>query len=121
MTVTAATQTGAWQAVCRPEQLLPDTGVCALVGGRQVAVFFSKRLNRYFAVDNYDPIGEANVLSRGIIGSVGERVCVASPLYKQHFDLQTGECLEEPDVRLRVYPVRLQAGSIAVQVSQAGD
>ncbi len=117
MSVTATTQSRAWQVVCQAEQMLPDTGVCALVAGRQVAVFFSKRLNRYFAVDNYDPIGEANVLSRGIIGSVGERVCVASPLYKQHFDLQTGECLEEPEVRIRVYPVRLEAGAIAVQVS----
>jgi NAD(P)H-dependent nitrite reductase small subunit len=78
--------------------------VCALVNGRQVAVF---RLydDSLYAIDNHDPFSGANVLSRGIVGDLkGERV-VASPIYKQHFSLITGQCLEEADVRVTVYSV----------------
>lgn len=105
-----------WISVCEQQDLLPDTGVCALVNREQVAIFHSRRLKEYFAVSNYDPIGEANVLSRGIIGSIGDEVVVASPLYKQHFNLRTGECLEKPEHALKVYPVRIEDGLVQVQI-----
>ena len=111
MTTATATQSHnpVWACVCNKQFLTPDTGVCALVNGKQIAIFYSRRLDKIFAVDNYDPIGKANVLSRGMIGSQGERVCVASPLYKQHFDLATGECLEDSNHRINVYPIKLNA------------
>jgi nitrite reductase (NADH) small subunit len=96
--------------------VLPDTGLCALVNSQQVALFHSRRLNEFFAVSNYDPLGAANVLSRGILGSIGEEVVVASPLYKQHFNLRTGQCLEQPEVKIAVYPVRVEQGLVQVQV-----
>jgi nitrite reductase (NADH) small subunit len=103
-----------WISVCDTHDLFPDTGVCALVNQKQIAIFYSKRLNEYFAVANYDPIGEANVLSRGIIGSIGEAVVVASPLYKQHFNLRTGQCLEKPEHIIPTYPIRIQDGQVQV-------
>ncbi len=105
-----------WISVCEYQDLLPDTGLCALVSKKQVALFHSRRLNEIFAVSNYDPIGEANVLSRGIIGSLGDEVVVASPLYKQHFNLRTGECVEKPEHKIAVYPVRVADGLVQVQV-----
>jgi len=105
-----------WISVCEIEDLLPDTGVCALVNNQQVAIFHSRRLNEVFAVSNFDPVGEANVLSRGIIGSLGEAVVIASPLYKEHYNLRTGECLEKPEYRISVYPVRVDDGLVQVQV-----
>jgi len=104
-----------WTTVCEKSDLPPNAGLCALVNGRQIALFYSKTLDRVFALDNYDPIGKANVLSRGIIGSIGEAVVVASPLYKQHFDLHTGECLEEPEVSVRVYPAEVTDDWVRVQ------
>ncbi|MBR9910972.1 MAG: nitrite reductase small subunit NirD [Gammaproteobacteria bacterium] len=104
-----------WTTICKETDLTPDTGLCALLDGEQVAVFYSKKTGELYAVSNFDPIGEANVLSRGIIGSIGEAVVVASPLYKQHFDLKTGACLEEPEHTLKVYPVRLEAGEVQLQ------
>src|SRR5690606_9152375 len=104
-----------WVDVCEVNDLSPDTGVCALVAGQQVAIFYAHRINEYFAIGNYDPIGRANVLSRGIIGSVGDSVVVASPLYKQHFNLRTGDCLEQPEHKLTVYTVRTQDGWIEVK------
>ena len=104
-----------WISVCELDDLLPDTGVCALVNKQQVAIFRSRRLNEVFAVSNYDPIGEANVLSRGIIGSLGDEVVVASPLYKEHYNLRTGECVEKPEYKISVYPVRVDEGLVQVQ------
>ena len=103
-----------WVAVCRLEDIVPNTGVCALVGERQVAVF---RLDddSVYAIDNHDPFSRANVLSRGIVGDLKGELVVASPVYKQHFSLATGQCLEDPGVRLAVFPARLEGDMILVQ------
>lgn len=102
-----------WTAVCRLEQIVPNTGVCALVNGEQVAVFHViDGEQRVFAIGNYDPNAEAAVLSRGLVGSLGERIVVASPIYKHHFDLQTGECLEAPEHSVSAYPARISDGQV---------
>jgi nitrite reductase (NADH) small subunit len=102
-----------WTAVCAYEELLPERGVCALVGGRQVAVF---RLDdgTLHALDNYDPAGGACVLSRGIVGSRGEIPTVASPLYKHVYDLTTGRCLDDESYAVPVVPVRDRDGRVEV-------
>src|SRR4249920_46808 len=103
-----------WVAVCRLEDIVPNTGVCALVGRRQVAVF---RLDddSLYALDNHDPFSRANVLSRGIVGDLKGELVVASPVYKQHFSLATGQCLEDPNVRIPVYRVRVEDATIWVE------
>jgi nitrite reductase (NADH) small subunit len=92
--------------ICRLDDIVPYTGVCALVGSRQIAVF---RLgdDELHAIDNYDPFSRANVLSRGIVGDIKGEVVVASPVYKQHFRLISGQCVEDPAVSVSVFPVRL--------------
>ncbi|PSW18320.1 nitrite reductase (NAD(P)H) small subunit [Photobacterium sanctipauli] len=106
-----------WQSVCRKDDLVKNTGVCALVAGQQVAIFYSERNDALYAVGNYDPIGGANVISRGMIGSLGEEVVVASPLYKQHFNLTTGQCLEDPEMALSTYPVRCIDGDVQLSMN----
>jgi NAD(P)H-dependent nitrite reductase small subunit len=107
----------AWVAVCKLTDIVPDTGVCALVNGRQVAVFRLGGDDSVYAIDNRDPFSRANVLSRGIVGDLkGERV-VASPVYKQHFNLVTGQCLEEADVRIAAFPVRVEDGMVLVNIN----
>ena len=103
-----------WVAICRLDDIVPETGVCALVGGRQVAVF---RLadDSVHAVDNRDPFSRANVLSRGMVGDLNGELVVASPVYKQHFSLTSGRCLEDSGVRITVYPARLENGIVVVQ------
>ncbi len=104
-----------WTAVCTLDEIVPDTGVCALLNGRQVAVFrVGADEPRVFAIDNYDPNSQAAVLSRGLVGSIGERIVVASPIYKQHFDLQSGECLEAPAHSVASYPARIDGGQVWV-------
>jgi nitrite reductase (NADH) small subunit len=67
-----------------------------------------------YALSNRDPIGEANVLSRGILGDIGGRLVVASPLYKHHFDLATGACLEDDAVRIPAYAARLEGDRVLI-------
>jgi nitrite reductase (NADH) small subunit len=103
-------------AVCRFDDLLPERGVAALVDGRQVAIFRCHD-DAVYAVGQRDPFSGANVMSRGIVGSRGESATVASPMFKQAFDLVTGVCLDAPDdpsVRIPVYPVRIRAGVVEV-------
>lgn len=99
--------------ICALDDIVPDTGVAARVGGRHVAVF---RLasGALHAIDNVDPKNGASVLSRGIVGSLGGRIVVASPLYKHHFDLATGDCLELPALQVRVHAVRAEGGRVLV-------
>ena len=107
-----------WTAVCRVDDIIPNTGVCALIEGHQIAIF---RVDdeRYFATSNYDPFSRVNVLSRGIVGDLKGELVVASPVYKQHFNLLTGVCLEDPSVRIPLYAVRLEADRVWVNVPQA--
>ncbi|MGZ5179889.1 MAG: nitrite reductase small subunit NirD [Ramlibacter sp.] len=107
----------AWQPVCAVGDILPNTGICALVGGRHVAVFnVEDGDERLYAIDNVDPHAGASVLSRGLVGSLGGRVVVASPLYKHHFDLRSGECLESPERSVAAYPVRVDNDTVLVAV-----
>jgi nitrite reductase (NADH) small subunit len=105
--------TGKWVEICTYDAIYPDTGVCALIDGRQVAVF---RLSdgTLHAVSNHDPFSGANVLSRGIVGDRSGEPKVASPVYKQTFNLRTGVCYENGDVRLDVYRVRRRRGVVEV-------
>jgi nitrite reductase (NADH) small subunit len=100
-----------WTPVCRWEQLQPERGVAALVGGVQLALFrtFDDQL---YAIGNRDPFTGACVLSRGIVGSRGDIPTVASPLHKQVFDLRTGACLDDPNVAVLSYPARVRPDGI---------
>ena len=104
-----------WVAVCAYDELLPERGVAALVGGEQVAVFrtFDGVLH---AIGNRDPFSGAYVLSRGIVGSRGAAATIASPLFKQVFDLRTGQCLGEPDVAVAVHDARVVDGAVEVRL-----
>ena len=99
--------------VCRVDDIVPDTGVCALVGGDQVAVF--RIQEGIYAIGNRDPFSGANVLSRGIVGDLKGELVVASPIYKQHFSLLTGRCVEDASVRIPVYAARLEDGLVHIE------
>ncbi|SNT24722.1 assimilatory nitrite reductase (NAD(P)H) small subunit [Noviherbaspirillum humi] len=106
-----------WSAICSLDDIVPNTGVCALVRDRHVAVFhIDSNEPQLYAIDNFDPNAQASVLSRGLIGNIGERVVVASPIYKHHFDLQNGECLEAPEKSVKAYPVRVENRTVWVGV-----
>ena len=102
-----------WRAICPAARLPVDRGVAALLDGEQVAVFRTSQQQLY-AVSNEDPFTGTMVMSRGIVGSRGERCTVASPLHKQVFDLETGQCLDDVAVMLTVHDIRVSGGVVEV-------
>ncbi len=103
-----------WVEVCGLDDITPNTGVGALIGQQQIALFRVGQEKRVYALSNQDPFSHAFVMSRGILGDLqGERV-VASPIYKQHFSLATGRCLEDKDQKLLVFPSKIENGRVFV-------
>ncbi len=104
-----------WTGVCDYDDLQPERGVAALLGGEQVALFrtFDGAL---YAIGNQDPFTGAFVLSRGIVGTRGGVPTVASPLHKQVFDLRTGMCLDDETAAAGVFGVRVRDGLVEVAV-----
>jgi nitrite reductase (NADH) small subunit len=107
----------AWTDVCALDDVFPGTGGAALVDGVQIAIVRS-RDGRVFALSNFDPFSKAFVVARGIVGDKGGVPKIASPIYKQNFSLETGECLDDPSVHLATYPVRVIGGRIQVAVAK---
>jgi NAD(P)H-dependent nitrite reductase small subunit len=106
-----------WQNVCALDELVDGTGVCALVGGRQIAMFLVE--GKVYALDNFDPASRANVLSRGLTGDLQNERVVASPIYKHHFSLATGRCLEDPTFSVAAYATRVVGDSVQVEIPRA--
>lgn len=90
------------------------TGQHLVRNDSQVAVF---RIDddRIYAIANHDPFSKANVLSRGIVGDLKGELVVASPVYKQHFSLATGQCVEDAEVKVEVFPARVANGMVQVE------
>ncbi|MDX1633669.1 MAG: nitrite reductase small subunit NirD [Marinobacter sp.] len=107
-----------WQAVCTKADLVPDSGIAVWTEQGPVAVFWVPDVEPgLFALGHYDPIGRANVLARGIVGDIKGEPVVASPLYKQHYSLRTGQCLEDEQARVPVYPVRLAGDRLEIDLA----
>jgi nitrite reductase (NADH) small subunit len=98
------------------DEIPPDCGVAALLVGRQVAIVRVGEGERVYALSNYDPFSEAFVIARGIVGDRAGRAKIASPIYKQSFDLETGVCLDDASVKLPIYPVRIRDGRVEVGI-----
>jgi nitrite reductase (NADH) small subunit len=99
--------------VCKLDDLVPCRGAAAWVNHSGVALFRLPRGSVY-AIGNHDPFSGTNVLSRGIVGDLKGELVVASPIYKQHFSLVNGHCLENDTIRVPVYPVRTLKGIVEV-------
>jgi NAD(P)H-dependent nitrite reductase small subunit len=108
---------GNWHFVCELEDILPDAGVAALIDGKQIAIF---RLgDTVHAIANFDPHSKAQVLSRGLVGDIQAEPVVASPIYKHHYSLITGRCIEDADMSVPVYPARVTDGRVWVKSEPA--
>ena len=103
-----------WRVVCRRSDLVAHSGVVAWLDGEQVALFYLPGEEAVYAVGNRDPKSGANVVGRGIVCSLGGEKVVAAPLYKQHFRLSDGSCVEFPEQRIAAWPARLNGDDVEV-------
>ena len=103
-----------WVDICSTADLVDYSGISAMINGQQIAIFYVPDAEpAVYALDNFCPSANANVLARGIIGDVNDELVVASPIYKEHFSLTTGQCIEKP-LSVRIWPVSLQDGRVLV-------
>ena len=104
-----------WFKVGESDSILPGTGINTLVNGRDVAIVKLSGSNQLFAIDNLDPFSQASVLSRGIVGDRKNEPMIISPISRKAFSLISGQCFEDRETSLNVYPVKQDGGSIFVQ------
>lgn len=120
---TASSQTTSsqtmWLDVCAHDDLVLNSGVCALVNGKAIALFTHKIGNaiNVYAISNYDPVGKASVLSRGLIGGKGDIIFVASPLYKQRYCLASGKCIDDDTLSVPAYAAKIENDRVFVAMS----
>ena len=101
-----------WSAICALDEVPLNAGLGARLGNQRIALFrFGDDL---YALEDIEPGTRASVLSRGLLGDVQGEPVVISPLYKQRFRLRDGQCLDNPALQLRCWPVKLEQGTIWV-------
>lgn len=108
-----------WVDICPLSAIMPNTGVGALVEGKQVAIFRIGYENELYAISNYDPFSKAFVLSRGIVGDRNGIPKVASPIYKQNFNLITGQCFDDETVSVPTFIVRVVEDRVQVYCARS--
>lgn len=113
---------GLWEEVCALEELPIDAGTAALIkqntsDEQQVALFRTGDSDAVYAIGNFDPFSEANVLARGIVCSIGDELAVASPVLKEHFSLTTGKCFEDESVSIPTYATNIVEGRVFIHIA----
>ncbi|MEY8018423.1 nitrite reductase small subunit NirD [Mycobacterium servetii] len=104
-----------WTTACAYDHLIPGRGVGVLLDDGTQAALFRLDDGSVRAVGNVDPFSGAAVLSRGLVGDRDGRALVQSPMLKQAFALDDGTCLDQPEVSVPVYPVRVTStGSVQI-------
>lgn len=104
-----------WVTICKIDDILPATGVCAQLGQQQVALFRPYHDDSIYAISNIDPFFDASVLSRGIIAEHNGELWVASPLKKQRFRLRDGLCMEDESHSVAHFEARVQDGYVQLK------
>lgn len=107
-----------WIDICAVDDLQADSGICALVGGQQIAIFYIPKENAVYAIDNYDSFGDVYVLSRGLLGDIKGEPMICSPLYKQHYSLLTGICFEDESVKNKTYAIQIKNERVEISLEE---
>jgi len=106
-----------WHDACVIDDVAPGTGLAVSVGDEQIAIV--RTLDGFLAaLSNFDPFSNAFVIARGMVGEYANAPTITSPIYLQSFYLETGECLEDRNTRLSVFPVRVWNGQIQIALSK---
>ena len=115
--ITSPQSIHSWHTVCTVGDITPNTGAAALIGKRQIAIIRvvdRAGTEKIYGLSNWCPFAQAMVISRGIVGSKGDIPKIASPIYKQSFDLKSGQCLDDPTVSIPTYQTRVADGFIQI-------
>jgi len=112
-------------AVGRADEIAPGSPKIVAVAGREFGIF--NLHGKFCAVRNLCP-HQGGPLCRGTLSGTtlpsrpgeylwgGEGEILRCPWHGWEFDLASGAALFDPKVRVRVYPVELQAGELLLRL-----
>ena len=103
-----------WHKACAVEDIPEDGGGCALIEGKQIAIFNFARRGEWYATDNECPHRQQMAVSRGMIGSQDGEPKVACPFHKKTFSLQSGQCLNDETYRINTFPVMVKENQVYI-------
>lgn len=116
-----AMQAAQWHPVCTLEDLVAHSGVALLIhpagqASQAVALFWRPGAEpELTALAHRDPVSGVEVLAHGLLCESQGVWSVASPLYKQHYRLSDGVCLEQPEIRVTTWPVKQEGQQVLLQ------
>jgi nitrite reductase (NADH) small subunit len=114
----------AWKDVGSLAELERDGRVVARVGGREVGVLRDPRSGSLRGIRNRCPhhggplcLGTVRERLVGEPGryELGGRSVLRCPWHGWEFDLETGQCVDEPSLRAAVYPVSVDGERVLVR------
>lgn len=109
------TQSVTWFYSCKVDDVPENGGVCVKYKEQQVALFYFKRREEWYAAQNICPHRHQMALSRGMIGSQDGEPKVACPFHKKAFSLIDGRCLNaEEEYSIKTYPVKVDNGDVYI-------
>ena len=110
-------KTFTWFAACNVTDVPANGGVCVKYEDTQIALFHFSRRNEWYATQNECPHKQQMALSRGMIGTQQNEPKVACPFHKKTFSLATGQCLSGDECAIKTYPVKVEDGTVFIQVT----
>jgi nitrite reductase (NADH) small subunit len=105
-----------WHKAIKVEDMTEDAGTCIKYNEEQIAVFYFKKRDEWYATQNLCPHKMQMILSRGMIGDKNGEPKVACPFHKKTFSLKSGECLSGEEYTIKTYPVKVEDGYVYVGV-----
>lgn len=105
-----------WVDVGSSSDFLPNVGTPILYGDTQLAVFNNAARGEWYCTQNMCPHKQAFVLSQGIIGDKEGLPKVACPLHKKQFSLETGEGIDDEELNIITFPIKIESGRVQVEL-----
>lgn len=103
-----------WHKACHVNDIPEDGGGCALIEGKQIAIFNFARRNEWYATDNECPHKQQMAVARGMIGSQDGEPKVACPFHKKTFSLQNGKCLNDDAYQINTFPIMVKENQVYI-------
>lgn len=103
-----------WKDICKIDDILPETGVCALLGDEQVAIFRPYHSDRVCDQQHRSVLRVQRAVTRADCGTPW-RAVGRQPAEKQRFRLSDGLCMEDEQFSVKHYDARVKDGVVQLR------
>lgn len=105
-----------WVEAAPVSEFDSDGGKAVMINEKQIAVYYFKDQNEWYATDNKCPHRGQQALSRGMVGSEEDEPKVACPFHKKSFSLKSGKCLSGEEYTINTYLVKVEGEKVFIGV-----